>query len=553
MGICCSEKQPFLPAKRTIVIASSEGFQSQIHGDSVRYSTYKSIHTFLHHCNSVLLENLLGYLLENPNLISSYFHRLNLFLRPIEHSAQTALYQKTWQPQLIFSENKVLDAFIRHKNPLSEAMLEECLNTRSDLFAEVDRIHFTANEHIDAQVLYATLVFYEQGILKTHFSRLKREVFDVISNGSCWSKAQIDLIPYLIKEHYSLEEFQSVLSKKAYFEAISLLVTLGYALDVHQLFSQQEKRNELEFIQTINNPACKKLCIIFWAKSRLGIAAYRRIVTAAQAYPLLADSLLAEEQKGTLSIQGLIKRALNPKEHQQQSLLYQFRRQFQKFGLDKTALSLLSSEELVALNTCFQVLEGARVTEAAFYSLVLPKQASGQLLRLFLPHLAAVKNQSHKEQLIHILYAGVQRGGVSQYSEVFAIKDPVLSLQAEDLLERFNCAQQLQHLQCPPELVAFAAAQDPTALKFRKIIALVEKTCSDIHENLRSVGDSSTIDKWKALDLGHRRRLYQYAYEALHNSPRYLKKQLGIEEQRVLKIIDSDNSSLLQKALLHSC
>ncbi|MDI1351967.1 MAG: hypothetical protein PSV35_04240, partial [bacterium] len=308
--------------------------------------------------------------------------------------------------QQLFRGNSTLDMIHKYKLRLSTAMLHDCLRVDSGLNKQVARLNFSEDEKINKNKLQLVITFYEQGLLSTYDDLLKKQLFKKAESGSIWDEQQIKLMPLLLQKGYSLTLFQTILAKAAYYDAVAELAVMGFTQDIPLLFAVENKLHELDLIHNMLDPACKKICLVFWVKGNLTRQEYQDIVNATQKHPFLAETLLALDRTHTVSIDELRLLALNPNKHHEQSILYHFKEEFSAFTLNASSLDKLDQMELAALSLSFKVLKNSEIKQADSYRLVLNNSYQGQLLRLCLPGLAEIKNVAYRKELIRILYLG---------------------------------------------------------------------------------------------------------------------------------------------------
>ena len=269
-------------------------------------------------------------------------------------------------------------------------------------------------------------------------------------------------------------------------------------------------------------------------------------------YPLLAETLVALDQREVILVKSLKKLALDPFEHQQQSILHHFSAQLAQSGSIKADLKKLNVEELAELIKSFFVLKKTGIAAGNSYTLALKNNRQGQLLRLFLPNLDKVDNASHREALINILYTGIHYGPVRQGRIIQGITDSELLVLAKNLHERFICAKQMQDLNFEKEIVALAAEDwSIKGRRFRQVILRVEEECKVVHERLRgSYADREKVSQWQRAEKNYRRMLYCITYDGLTQSDVDVRERINQAEREVLNIVDPEVKSLLYKAFI---
>ncbi|HAT8118255.1 TPA: hypothetical protein JA334_11225, partial [Legionella pneumophila] len=244
--------------------------------------------------------------------------------------------------------------------------------------------------------------------------------------------------------------------------------------------------------------------------------------------------------------------ALDPKKHQQESILYHYSEQFKAYNLRKSDLSQLNLDDLDALGKSFKVLKEAGIANDYAYRLALKNNKTGQLLRLFLPGLAKIESLSHRKALIDLLYIGAQKGVVTQGKALLQIKDTNLLALARRLRERFICVQQMQDLGFKKEIIAFTGEENNVnSSRFRYVIMRVEEKCKDIHERLRKSSlDKDKVGNWQRADEKYRQTLYSIAYDGITKSGVDLHIKMKSAEKEILSIVDPEIKSIIHKVLV---
>ena len=271
------------------------------------------------------------------------------------------------------------------------------------------------------------------------------------------------------------------------------------------------------------------------------------------------------DKTGTVSIKQLKALALNPQKHIQKSILYHFSDQLK---LNESVLNALDIEELNCLIHAFTVLKSNAGTKADMYDLAVKKNEQGQLLRLFLPHLAGIADPVYTKVLIDLLYLGIKRGPVSQGKAIASIKDKefqelkdkelqelkLKELQglAIDLHERFVCSKTIQTLGFKSDIISLAAKpKDDSASKFRQIILRVEDQCKQIYARLQSSSpDKQKAHAWQNTEKEYRKTLYTIASKAISDPDYDFRSQLDLEQTKILKIVDPEIKSLVETVLV---
>lgn len=440
----------------------------------------------------------------------------------------------------------------QYKLRLSSAMEKDLLSEKSGLKKELEKVPFSSEERLYKSILQMVIVFYEENTLDQNRHLLQEHELIRQLSTLMWDDTQIKLIPFLIQNRFSINQIKELLFQESYYRSIFNLVEFGFTQDVPELLADQEKKEQLKFINNLTDDNCRKLCLIFWLKGNLSIKEIQEVVKASNEYPLLAETLIALDKTKTISIKQLKKLALDPQKHQQESILYHYATQFQTYGLRKSELSKLNLDDLSALSRSFKLLKGTGITSDAAYRLVLKNNEKGQLLRLLLPQLAKIESRSHREVLINLLYTGVQKGVVTQGKALLQITDPDLLVLAKKLRERFICVQQLQDLGFRKDIISFAGEENNVgASRFRYVIMRVEEKCKDIHEKLlKSSIDRDKVGNWQNADEKYRQTLYSIAYDGITKAGVDLHLKMKNAEKEILRIVDPEVKSLIHKVLV---
>src|SRR5690606_1295910 len=132
-----------------------------------------------------------------------------------------------------------------------------------------------------------------------------------------------------------------------------------------------------------------------------------------------------------------------PHHHLQKSIAYHFAEELKEFEDTTLSLRRLRTQELKAASIALLLLKKSGVVDPKLYHLVLGKDNKGEALRLFLPQLANMAEDTQKS-LMNVLYAGVVHGIQTQGNKLLTIKDPAQLVLATALRERFMCATQMQ-------------------------------------------------------------------------------------------------------------
>lgn len=457
-----------------------------------------------------------------------------------------------FQFELLFAENPALDLITKYKLSLSSVMLKDCLSPNSQLREEIEKIVLCDDEQINRNILQMVILFYEEKVLNEHRSFLQKHIFIKTRGGTLWNHAQIHLIPFLLKNNYSMELFTEVLSKETYYYSILTLIQLGYTYNIPQFLVNPDKCNQLDYIHQLDNSYLKKLCLIFWAKGELHFKDYQKIVQAAKEYPMLAETLVTLDQTEGTHVNTLKELALNPQQHQQLSVLHHYAEQFDKAPFIRADLKQLNADELSGSINSLRVLKNSGVAPGDSYAMTIKNNKHGQLLRLFLPGLAKIRNEIHGQQLIKILYIGIKNGVGTLGKAIQEITDKELLYLARQFHDRFICAKQMQDLQFNDHMIALAAREEGIlGHRFRKIILRVEAECKLVQEELRkSSANTDAVGKWQKIDKIYRRTLYSIAYDGLTHIGTDIKAHMHHIENQILNIVDPKVESWLFHILI---
>lgn len=443
--------------------------------------------------------------------------------------------------ELLFADNPVLDLLAEYKLSLSAAMLQDCLAGHSGLREKIEQLSLSDDEQINKNLLQMIIVFYEEKVLDEHNEFLQKHVFIKTRGGFVWNNAQIQLMPFLLKNNYSSHLFTLILSETAYYRSVLTLIQLGYTHDIPRFLANTSKCRELEYIHGLEQSDTRKLCLIFWAKGHSTLKDYFRMVSATKIYPMLAQTLISLDQTEVTHIKNLEHLALEPMEHQRLSIMHHYAEQFGNTAV-KDHLKLLDVGELADLSKSLEVLKKSKIDAGDSYVMATKNNKQGLLLRLFLPGFNNVKNDYYRQELIRLLYLGIKHGPVTQGKTIQAITDKKLQHIAKSVHERFLCAKQMQDLAFNNELVALAAEERGIkGSRFRRIILRVEEECKSVQEQLReSRVDYAQIAQWQKVDKEYRRTLYHIAYDGLTKTTADIGSRLNQIETRVLNIVDPD-------------
>ncbi len=455
------------------------------------------------------------------------------------------------EPELLLADNSALDLLAEYKLSLSAAMLRDFLSKNSGLRKEIEQLLLSDDEQVNKNLLQMVILFYEENVLNEYKEFLQKQVFIKTRGGFLWNNAQIQLIPFLLKNKYSPNLFTLILSDAPYYRSILTLIQLGYTYDIPRFLANSDKCRELEYIHGLDNDDTRKLCLIFWAKGELTRREYRKIVQATKTYPMLAQTLVSLDQTEVTHIKNLKKLALIPSEHQKLSIMHHYVEQFGKTAV-KDNLKLLDAEELADLIKSLDVLKKSGVDASDSYVMLTKSNKQGALLRLFLPELNKVENDFYRQELIRLLYLGIKNGPVTQGKAIQGITDKKLQHSARNLHERFICAKQMQDLAFNKEVITLAAEERGIkGSRFRRIILRVEEECKNVQENLReSRVDYDQITQWQKTDKDYRRTLYSIAYDGLTKAAVDINAKINEIETQVLSIVDPKIESWLYKSLI---
>ncbi|WP_238400561.1 hypothetical protein [Legionella bononiensis] len=449
--------------------------------------------------------------------------------------------------------NGVRELILKYNLLISPEMLGDLLDKNDGLRMELETATLDGDDRFNKNLLQMIVVFYEENILNENRKLLRDHEFIKKMGALMWDPLQIKLLPVLRTKKYDLELMQLILSEEAYYRSFDLLEQLGIAQDVPELFNIPEKLVQLDYINSLADGNCRKLCLIFWAKGNLSLPQLEEIVQATKQYPMLATTLVALDQsKSIISIKDLRKHALKPLIHMQKSILHHFTHEFEQYGLTKSVLTKMSFEELKELSRSFSMLKQTGITTADEYSWVLKKNNQGQILRMFLPELSQIEDIEQRKTLIKLLYTGVRTGVVSQGKALLEITDKNLFSVALQLHKRFICVKQMQDLRFTDEVIALAGEQGTlNGTRFRHVIFKVEEQCKGVNERLRkSSTEPDKGSKWDRAEEEYRRTLYSIAYEGITQPGIDIASKIKQAEAKVLEIVDPEMKSWLQKILV---
>lgn len=279
--------------------------------------------------------------------INVHARRLDLLLRPlIPNKDKVAILDPVNFSKLnikkLFTDNPALDLLIDYgvatTNPLSFAMLRECLSENSELCKELALVSLLGDRSVVSRVLQMTMVYYEAEMLDANRDLLKDREFIKAYRGFMLDSTRIKLISFMYKNRaaYNDQLMTTILGEEAYYSAVSHLVEMGYIEDIPAFFQDQDKLKELKKIHEFKNADAQKLCLVFWIKGSLTQEGYSQIAAAAEQYPLMASTLVARDKTGIIrtvkdhaetipkEVSGLWELALQPKKHLKKSIVHHF-------------------------------------------------------------------------------------------------------------------------------------------------------------------------------------------------------------------------------------
>lgn len=552
-----------VPQDRSIFCLSSFDLSPfiKVPNSGVAVSVVPSVEPLLQQLGSTLPRSLLQHAVNGDNAINLRVQRIALLMRKLQVNEESVTlrgpipFAELNLPAL-FADNLALDRIVQYKIqdefPLSGNTLKDLLaDPPSPLRQELEALQFTDDERINKSLLKIIIVFYEKGLLQQNRQLLtNRELINKFS-AYMWDETQIKLIPFLIEQEYSDEEIRLILSNAAYYQALNRLIDLepALAIEAKECFKDPAKLAELMTIHNFPDEDCKRLCLIFWVKENelgkeLSVDAYQHIRAEAEAYPLMASSLVALDQTKTIDIKKLEQHVLDPHLHLQDSIKHHFAKEFEGYAALGARLYQLNTQELLAANTALLLLRKTGGITPQEYQLVLGKDNKGHALRLLLPQLAHIEDETHRKTLIKVLYAGVI-GVQTQGHQVQDIKDPQQLVLAQCLRERFICVTLMQNFALMSDvkhkaaMVELAAEESERANRFRQVILQVEAQCNVISERLSSSESYQKMHgEWKKAQESYRKKLYMLAYDGLMNPHTKVRTRLQAAEKDILKIVD---------------
>lgn len=495
---------------------------------------------FITQIDSVFIQHLIKYILQEEAK-----PRYILFDKLLQISRFMSLSTKE-----LLNESSVLDLLIKYKIRASFNLIDDLLTPDSRLIKAILELRLTEDERVNRNILQMAVVYYE-AIQLEHSKHLLGNYALIETLGALlWDDIQIKLLPILIARSFDLRVIQEVLSLQEYYRSVYTLAEAGMIQDVVFLFGQEQKRNQLTYIDSLDNAECRKMCLIFWVKANFSMEELKKIVGAMQKNPMLASTLIALDATHTFSIENLKKLALDPKRPWIESILYNFSNHFESYAPDYTHFD---QNELHTIGFTLSLLKDAEIIEHDLYRAVSQNDHKGEALRLFLPELATINNKNHRQQLIKFVYAGVEKEITIQNKDLLALDKEVVA-KAQDLRERLFSVKQLQALSLSKEMIAFAGqADNPRSKRFRQITIHVEAQCERMSERLTSSNSSSTRDKaalWQKAVKQYRRTLHSIAYDGINHKGDHLPARLKHAESTILAIVDPKISSWLEKTLV---
>lgn len=483
--------------------------------------------------------------------INPTFARIGYLLRrpKVERQAKVddPLPLEAINPQFFFADNPSLDCLTKYNLPLPSKLLMECLSKSSALGRELESLKLTYSQEINACLLRITLHCYEQGILNDYRDVVQAQLIDKARVGTIFNDEQIQLAIMLIQKKYPSGLMQQILGQHAYYTAVKELINLELTEDIPTFFANPVKLAELALFDTVAESDLKQLCLIFWVKGRLHESEYKAIIKAGETYHLLANTLIALDKSGEVSINELKTLALNPQKHLQQSIIHHFA---QDYPVNKVVLDKLSVRELTRLNEAFVVLKGRTAVEPVVFDEAARDNGQAELLRLLLPTLSTIYKQAYQDQLIDLLYVGIQTGSITLDKQIAKLEDPKLKALAMDLRNRVLCAKQMQKLDLGDELISMAAAPyGDEAMRFRKVILRVEEACKKINTHLDVKANEKQRKNWQDAELGYRKSLYMLVYKVIKDPSYVYAPDLEATQRAMLQNVEPEVKSWLQKIL----
>ena len=272
------------PEARTVVLLS--GFDLSPHvrttkGHGIAVSTVHPLKNLLmDQIDSPFIQRWLQSIIkadtEEIDIRAARLAHLVRLLPVADQEAPEPINFDEFRPEVLLAENSILDLIAEYQLNLSPAMLKDCLSEHSGLRKEIENTPLSDDEKINRNPLQMVILFYEEKILGENRDFLQKNVFAKTMTGMVWNDAQVQLIPFLVRERYSADLFQLILAEEAYYSLVRMLVQLGYTEDIREFLSNPDKRKELEYIHRLEDVDTKKLCLIFWAKSNLKLKDYKK-------------------------------------------------------------------------------------------------------------------------------------------------------------------------------------------------------------------------------------------------------------------------------------
>ncbi|KTD76463.1 hypothetical protein Lwal_2185 [Legionella waltersii] len=433
-------------------------------------------------------------------------------------------------------------------------MLADLNSDNSQLQQEIEALPKESNIALYKAKLQMLIVWYEAKSLDKNRAILADNKIVWKLSGLIWDDLQIKIIPYLFEQQFHFDDIQAILFDEAFYKSINTLLELKFTKAFPKLISNPEKRELLKLINSIYNESARKLCLVFWVKDPgLNPEKLKRIVDELNAYPLLAETLIALDSTGNIHINDLLRLMLEPKRQLVESILHHYQEEFRNYSLKKTKLSRLSEQELNSLVNSFKVLKENQCKTKQVYQFLIEDGVEARILRQFLPGIAEIPNPEYRKKLIQLLHIGVTNGFVVQGAEIAKITDPNLLALAKELSERFICFKQLHTLNLKSEMVEFAGKHnDPNAHRFRQVIMKVEEECKIALNRLsQSPKDNSVCSGWQKIETNYRLTLYSIAYDAIvKGTSDALKARLKVAEMETLNIVDPEIRQPLELLLI---
>lgn len=392
--------------------------------------------------------------------------------------------------------------------------------------------------------------YIDQFKLRTGSKAVKQLLDNLLSEDNQQLKInplKLDSLLYPLSQHRLPDAGfnQLLVSNLAYADAYFILQKLGLDKEMPSLLANTNKRIDLQFIHGLTDTSCKKLCLIFWVKHHLTIDKLKELVTAAEKYPHLFETLLHLHQE--TSLDNLVALALNPQKHLPKTIKRLFAAEFKQYAMEKPELKV---NELEALHRALDVLKHCSVAEKdTLFQMVVKNNHQGKLFRIFLLQLSAETDDAIQNELITFLHTGIEKGPITQASILKDLAKDTSGLKAAALHQRYICTKHILELELSDEIVAFAAEKENIlAQRFRSIIMAVEAQCDLICERLASATEARTA--WSNIDKNYRKALYKIAYNGLTTPSYDYENQIKEEDSKVLAVVDPELESALQQSLI---